>query len=467
MKRFSFFAALFLLVVSAKAQYTVTNFISGLKYPVTFQIADDGRYYVCQKGGDGFSADVDAQVRIFSSTGTALGVLWDFTDSVETYFERGVLGVAIDPEYSTNNYVYVFYNHKTPAKIRVVRFTEVANVGTNPTVIFEYNDPFSAGNHTGGNIHFKPGDNNHLYISIGDRATQANAQLLTNPCGKMLRINKDGSIPTDNPFYDDGNVATGNDDRIWAYGLRNSFDFTFSPINDSLYASENGLNTWDEVNQIHRSANYGWPTCEGFFNQGSTSTPCSNSNSILPIDDWGTPLPAVTGILIYDHPLMPEFQGHMLVVDYDYGDIHDFTLTGTGLNQVAARTTVPVTLGTLDQLTDINQGQEGCIYVIHGGYTSNGVIRKICPSNMGLSEEEAQIAFEVVPNPTEGLVKLTFVRAQLGATVNVLDISGRLLLSQNVNGLTLDLDLSSFSSGTYLVQLQDEKGSSVKRVVVE
>lgn len=467
MKKFYLFALFLFCQLIGFTQYTVTNFISGLKYPVTFEIAQDGRYFICQKGGDGFSADVDAQVRIFSSTGTALGVLWDFTDSVETYFERGVLGVAIDPDYDNNHYVYVFYNHKTPAKIRVVRFTENANVGSNPTIIFEYNDPFSAGNHTGGNIHFKPGDNDHLYISIGDRAVSSNSQLLTNPCGKILRINKDGSIPTDNPFYDDGNVTTGNDDRIWSYGHRNSFDFTFSPINDSLYASENGLNTWDEVNQIHRGANYGWPSCEGFYLQGSTSTLCGNASYVLPMDDWGTPLPAVTGIMIYDHPLMPEFQGHMLVVDYDYGDIHDFTLSGAGLDQVAARGTVPVTLGTLDQLTDIAQGPEGCLYVIHGGYTSNGVIRVICPSGMNVDEKEQAYRFDLLPNPAADRVNVSFLTVQERALLEIIDLSGRTVQHKLVTGSNTWLDLSTLQAGVYFVRLSNEKGAAVQRLIVE
>jgi glucose/arabinose dehydrogenase len=144
------------------------------------------------------------------------------------------LGVELDPDFANNNYVYVFYNHTNfgADRIRVFRFTETNGIGSNPTLIFEVSDNFSAGNHTGGNIHFRPSDPNHLYISIGDRAVTANAQDLTKWAGKMLRVHKSGSIPTDNPFYDDGNPATGNDDRIWSYGLRNTFDFTFSTIND-------------------------------------------------------------------------------------------------------------------------------------------------------------------------------------------------------------------------------------------
>lgn len=459
---FSFIFSVFFSAISL-AQYTVSDVITGLKYPVTFEITSDGNYYVAQKGGDGFATNIDAQIKKFDNTGALLGVLWDFTDSVETYFERGVLGVAVDPDFATNNFVYVFYNHASPAQIRVVRFTEVNHVGTNPTIIFSYNDPFSAGNHTGGNIHFKPGDNQHLFITIGDRATQANAQLLTNPCGKYLRINKDGSIPTDNPFYDDGNPLSGNDDRIWTYGHRNSFDFCFSPINDSLYASENGLNTWDEVNVIHEGDNYGWPTCEGYYLQNSTTNLCNNSNYTDPIDDWSAPVPSVTGIMVYDHPLMPEFQGHLLVVTYNNtSKLYDMTLSGPGLDQVTNRVTV--TLPTsINGMTDIAQGLEGCIYVIKGGYTANGSIKKICPSNMGLVDLSEKANFVMSPNPAADMVRLEFEEALTNSSIELIDLTGRVVYTETVSGKTISINLNSVSPGIYLVST----AAGVRRLVVE
>lgn len=455
---------LFVLVFSIQnsfAQYTVNNVITNLAYPVTFEFAPDGRYYICLKGGDGSSAAANAKVNIYSNAGALLGTLWDFTDSTEVYFERGVLGIALDPDYATNNFVYVFYNHTLSGddRIRVVRFTEVANVGTNPTLILDIDDPHSAGNHTGGNIHFRPTDPTHLYVSLGDRATQANSQMLTNPFGKMLRIGKDGSIPTDNPFYDDGNPATGNDDRIWTYGHRNAFDFTFSTINDSMYSSENGWNRWDEVNQIVRGGNYGWPTCEGFYVYNSTTTLCNNASFIDPMDDWAAPLPAVTGIIIYDHTLMPEFLGHMIVVDYDYGDLADFTLGGVALNTVVNRTTVPITLGSLDALTDINQGPDGCIYVIHGGYTNAGMIRRICPTGMDLNEEQKEVLFYIAPNPADNRVIITTENIQENSTIEVYDILGNKIAMQKLSGDRVELDCSSFARGTYFVTLSNKKGS--------
>ena len=224
---------------AAMAQYTTTNIVNGLDYPVCLDIASDGRYFVSLKGG-GNDPAVNAAIDVYNANGSFQARLWDFTDSTEVYFERGVLGVELDPDFDNNHFVYVFYNHNiTSSRIRVVRLTETNGVGSNPQIIFDINDPHSAGNHTGGNVHFGP--DGKMYISIGDRAIQSNSQDVTNnPFGKTLRLNADGTIPTDNPLYDDGNPATGNDDRIWSYGHRNHFDFHLSTVNDSLYSSENG-----------------------------------------------------------------------------------------------------------------------------------------------------------------------------------------------------------------------------------
>lgn len=446
MKKLVLSAFLALNVCLGFSQYTTTNIITGLYYPTVFTIAPDGRYFISYKGG--YTATTDARIVVYNANATFQATMWDFTDSTEVYFERGVLGVELDPDFSNNNYVYVFYNHLSPSKIRVVRFTETNGVGSNPTIILDINDPHTAGNHTGGNIHFGP--DGKLYITIGDRATQANSQMLTNPFGKILRINADGTIPTDNPFYDDGNVSSGNDDRIWAYGLRNTFDFTFSTVNDSLYASENGLNTWDEVNMIMKGANYGWNTCEGFYLQGSTSSPCTNPAFTLPLDDWGAPLPAVTGIMVYDHTLIPALQGHLLVADNDQGDITDFTLGNSPFNDtVIARSLMPI---NLTSLTDLNLGPEGCIYSLEGGYTTNGKIKKTCPTGMGVNAEDPTQWIGIFPNPAYETATLTFSENFIGGNFEVRDIEGRLVMNNSITSSKVAVNMEAVESGMYFVK---------------
>lgn len=393
MKKRVLFTLLVCLSGLLKAQYTTTNLITNLSNPVAFTFTPDGRILVTLKAGT---------IKIFNANGTAIGDFYNLTDSTYNNFERGLLGIEVDPDFATNHYVYAYYNHRYPnnsggtasQQMRVVRFTEVNNVGTNPTVILALSPGTIAGNHVGGNLRFRPSEPNKLYVSIGEIAVPANAQLLTNPYGKFLRINKDGSIPTDNPFYDDGNPAVGNDDRIWSYGMRNSFDFCFSPVNDSLYSTENGANTWDELNIITRGKNYGWSPCEGFYQQGSTTNLCNNANYTAPIEDWPSPLPAVTGVVHYNGCIMPELTNHLIVGDNDNGRIYNIELG----NAPAYTTVVSTTqILDLDGLTTLKQGADGYIYALNGGYAPAGKLYRIGPTNPP-TPPVAQIIIGIVPN---------------------------------------------------------------------
>ncbi len=461
MKNLFILLSLVCCLSSLKAQYTTTNIITSLPYPVALEIADDGRYFITLKGG-GNDPAANAKVNVYNSNGTLQATLWDFTDSAEIYFERGVLGVELDPDFATNHYVYVFYNHKiTSSRIRVVRITETNGVGSNPTILFDLADPHTAGNHTGGNIHFGP--DGKLYISIGDRATMANSQDLTKPFGKFLRLNADGTIPTDNPFYDDGNPATGNDDRIWSYGHRNAFDFTFSTINDSLYSPENGWNTWDEVNLIRKGGNYGWPSCEGFYNYNSSTVLCGMASSILPLDDWAGP-PAVTGAVIYDHTLMPEFTNHLLVVDYNNGNITNITLGNAPAYDVVTANATITTTSTA--LIDIVVGSEGCLYLVDGGYTTNGRIRRMCPTGMSINESN-ELRFSVYPNPSNGIFTVNVISDFIGSTLKMTDISGRLIYSQTIGGLATSVDMNQNAKGIYLVEITKDGKSATQKIIIE
>lgn len=390
---FLFVFALFVAVAGKAQTYTTTTPITGLSYPVAFTFTPDGRYLVTEKGGI---------IKIFNPDGSSIGNFYNLTDSTFNDFERGLLGIEVDPDFANNHYVYAYYNHRYPnnssgntqQKLRVVRFTEVNNVGTNPTLILNITPGYSlAGNHVGGNLHFRPSEPGKLYITIGELAVSSNAQLLTNPYGKFLRINKDGSIPTDNPFYDDGNPATGNDDRIWTYGHRNPFDFCFSPVNDSLYSSENGQNTWDEMNIVTHGKNYGWNTCEGDYLIGSTTSPCTNANYTNPIETWASPLPAVTGIVHYTGCIMPELANHILVADNDYGRIYNITLGNAPAYDVV---TSRVQILDLDGLTTLRQGADGYIYALNGGYAPAGKIYRIGPTNPA-TPPSANIILGIVP----------------------------------------------------------------------
>ena len=221
---------------------------SGLQSPTAMAFAPDGRLFVCEQAG---------RLRVIKN-GALLAQPF-LRVSPESNGERGLLGIAFDPYFQQNGYVYIYYTARTsPLRNRVSRFVangDVAQAGSE-TVILTL-DALSASNHNGGAIHFGP--DGMLYVAVGDNANTANAQSLSTRHGKILRIAPDGSIPTDNPFY---RSASGANRAIWAYGLRNPFTFAFSPAGTPMI-NDVGQNTWEEVNEGAAGRNFGWPTTEG------------------------------------------------------------------------------------------------------------------------------------------------------------------------------------------------------------
>jgi glucose/arabinose dehydrogenase len=445
MKRLLLSSLCFLTIAFYQAQnpaFTQTTMVSGLTYPVAFDMAPDGRFFVTQKGGNSAGSCANGLIKVFDANGTFLANFYNLTDSVQCDFERGLLGICIDPDFSNNHFVYAYYNHLYAGdeRIRVIKFTESNNLGTNPVIILDINVANNiAGNHVGGNIHMHASEPNKIYVSIGDIAVQANGQTKTDPYGSFLRINTDGTIPSDNPYYDDGNPSTGNDDRIWTYGHRNAFDFTFSAVNDSLYSSENGLNTWDEVNMIHKGKNYGWNSCEGFFTLGSTSNPCALAGSELPIEDWAAPLPAITGILHYSGSVFPTLTNHLLVADNDYGRIYDITLSNPPAYDQFVSRTQWADFTTTGGLTTLKQGLDECIYAMKGGYTTAGAIYRICPLGMEVTASNTlPELISVFPNPaTENFTFHVELNESSAVLLNFYDVTGRLVgtnKSENLPG---------------------------------
>ncbi len=433
--RLLFLLTLFAFTGAIHAQtYTTTTVFSGLQMSVAFDIASDGRFFCTQKGDGGTPASPGtATIVVYNSAGVLIGTFYDLSDSVNSDFERGLLGITLDPDFDNNHYVYVYYNHRLAGdeRIRIVRFTEVSNVGTSPTIIFDLDVSNSiAGNHVGGNLHFRPSDPTHIYFTIGDLAYQQGnpalnyADDLDKPYGKVLRISSSplAPPPTDNPFYDDGNPLAGNCDWIWAYGFRNPFDFCFSPVNDSLYASENGWNTRDEVDQVYKGADYGWAYCEGQYIY-STTTACTTG--VLPIETWTNP-PALTGILHYSSQVMPEFDNHLLVADNDNGRIYDITL-----GNAPAYNTFVSRVQWQDMpwgITTMKQGTDGCVYIMRGGYTTNGNVTRICPQGLG-TEDFGNPYFSLqqnAPNPFSTTTTLNYsMKQNAQATIVLYDIFGR------------------------------------------
>ncbi len=232
-----------------------SELVTEAERPAAMAFAPDGRLF--------YAEQFTGNIRVISAEGELLEEPFAHVD-VATYIDLdwGLTGLALDPDFQTNRYVYAFLTEpidpETPvARPLVVRFTDNNNIGTNRRVIIgdlPETFPASPGFNANGSLHFGP--DGFLYLSLGDYDTSALVQDLTNPIGKMLRVNKeDGSPAEDNPFVDDPVV----DQRIFAHGFREPFDFAFHPETGQIYGSDNTTVSCEALNLITAAGNYRWP----------------------------------------------------------------------------------------------------------------------------------------------------------------------------------------------------------------
>jgi glucose/arabinose dehydrogenase len=331
--------------------FTDTQVVSGLTNPTAMALAPDGRIFITQQGG---------QLRVVKD-GALLAQPF-LTVTVNASGERGLLGVAFDPGFASNHFVYIYYTATAPAiHNRLSRFTangDVAIAGSE-TVLLELDNLSSATNHNGGAIHFGP--DGKLYIAVGDNANGANAQTLTNLLGKILRITADGTIPPDNPFV---TQTTGRNAAIWVLGLRNPFTFAFQSGVGRMFINDVGQNTFEEINDGIIASNYGWPATEG---------PTTNPSYTSPLYSYGHGGGAfggcaITGGVFYnpDVPQFPsQYSGKYFFADYCSGWINLFDASTGTASTFASGIAAPV---------DLQLGADGSLYYLARGTGSLGRI---------------------------------------------------------------------------------------------
>lgn len=221
---------------------------SGLANPTAMAIAKDGRIFVGEQGG---------RLRVIKN-GRLLAKPF-VTLNANAQGERGLLGVALHPDFPRTPFVYVYYTAVRPKlHNRLSRLTARGD-RVRPGSELRLLDlpPLGPTNHNGGAIHFGP--DGMLYLGVGENGIRDNAQSLQSPLGKILRVDANGRVPNDNPFV---NETTGQARATWALGLRNPFTFAFSP-SGRMFVNDVGQNTWEEIDEGRRGANYGWPATEG------------------------------------------------------------------------------------------------------------------------------------------------------------------------------------------------------------
>ncbi|MEO6595628.1 MAG: PQQ-dependent sugar dehydrogenase [Planctomycetota bacterium] len=299
--------------------------------------APDGRLFICER--------TTGNIRIFQD-GALQAVNWATVTVLNSSgSEQGLLGIAIDPAFRTNGFVYVYYTTPLPTQNRIARLQEVGGVGTNFTVLTPDQAIPTGGSsiHNGGRLVF--GQDGKLYAGTGDHGTSSLAQQLTNWNGKVLRFDGPNlTIPGDNPF-------AGS--PIFSYGHRNQFGLTVHPVTGDIFQTENGLNTTDEVNRILSGGNYGWPTYEG-------PEPVPNPATVDPLA-WYSPTPDPTGTCFYSGTNYPaSYTYAWFFVEYTAGRVRKLDLDPTATSVVSQSI-----FDDLVQAYDIQMGPDGNLWVLH------------------------------------------------------------------------------------------------------
>jgi glucose/arabinose dehydrogenase len=301
-------------------------------------------------------------------------------DSSRTTGEQGLLDILIDQNFAQNGFYYIFYTNATAAgnHNRVSRFTASGNGTVAGSEVVLWEDPDFAGNALhGGSLAF--GTDGKIYISTGDNTTATDAQRLDIPRGKILRINKDGTIPSDNPFVDG---PGGNRDEIWALGLRNPFRMTIDPVSGRMYIADVGSadhsRAIEELNLGARGANFGWPVCEG---------PCSTAGMTNPIYSYphaGRDACIIAGPVYHGTAFPSEYQNSLFIGDYVQHTVRRVRLDANGnVAQVMSFWPADGTLDNLDMGDPVKfvEGPDGALYYVDigffGGQQNPAAIRRI------------------------------------------------------------------------------------------
>jgi glucose/arabinose dehydrogenase len=341
-------------------------YATGFDQPLQVVPAPDGRMFVVEKGG---------LIRVLpAGSPTPLTNPFLKITNLYTDHEAGVLAMVLAPDFSTTKNYYVYYTSLTPKRNRLSRFTANGNTTALSTEAVIWQDTVDASNaHHGGGVLF--GNDGKIYITTGDQLNPADPPRLDNTRGKVLRINSNGTIPTDNPFHD----GTGpNKDEIWAYGLRNPFRASIDKVTGRIFIGDVGSNDQatavEKVHILARGANYGWPSCGLTCGTGIAKPLYQYTHSGVEA--------AVIGGFVYRGKQFPaEYVGSYFFADYARRMIR--RLTVNSMNQLVDvfnfEPADGAVKGPYGDINDLREGLDGAIYYVDfgGGQPAAGRIRRI------------------------------------------------------------------------------------------
>ncbi len=326
--------------------FRVETVVTNLEVPWSMVWAPDGRMFFTERPG---------RVRVYEKGQLVAAPLLTISD-VEESGESGLMSMALHPDFASNRWIYLAYTFSAGGqRVRVVRYRETANGLTERTVIID--DIPAARFHAGCRIRFGP--DLKLYITTGDATDRSLAQRLDSLAGKTLRVNDDGTIPSDNPFVGQGN-ARG---EIWSIGQRNAQGLDWQPGTNLMFQTEHGPSGFDgpeggdEVNIVEKGKNYGWPVVHH-----EQARPGMESPLLL-----YTPACAPASAAFYRGSQFPQFKENFF-----FGCLRGVRLIRVVLEGRRVVSQEDLLSGTYGRIRDVAEGPDGSLYFSTSNRDSRG-----------------------------------------------------------------------------------------------
>jgi glucose/arabinose dehydrogenase len=384
--------------------------------------------------------------------------------------EKGLMGMALHPDFQNFPYVYVVFNYQQNenALIRVDRYTyngTILEPASRESII---RDIPGAQIHDGSRLWID--ENLKLFVTTGDAGNAALSQDLNSINGKTLRINLDGTIPEDNPFPDS---------PIWSWGHRNAQGMVMH--NGIMYQSEHGPSNDDEVNIILMDRNYGWPNVHGFCDDPSEEKFCQDSNVVEPIAAW-TPTLAVAGIDFYDKSLFPDFENSLLLVSLKAGKMVQLKLAEDRMSVVLQNQYFN---GIYGRLRDICISPDGKIYIATSNKDGRGApapqddrIIELTPSSSSVQQNIVNSSeIQIFPNPvTDKLMVLFTLEISSDSDLRIIDNLGKTIFSitdlvkNNIRqGMEIEINEipNALSAGIYHIVIRNGEKFFRESIIIE
>lgn len=338
----------------AQANVSTRDVITGLNTPWEIVWGPDNWIWMTERSG--------VISRVNPETGEQVELVK--INDVYQSGESGLLGMAMHPNFADSPFVYVAYTYLQQGDIyqKLVRYLYNGGTLVNAQILLRG----IPGNttHDGSRIVIAP--DRTLFMTTGDAQIQSAPQNRNSLNGKILRLNLNGAVPFDNPFYSSTELSR----FVWSTGHRNAQGLWWA--NGRLYSSEHGPNTDDEINIIERAGNYGWPHVRGFCDKPDELQFCEDSILVQPIHAWATTV-GVAGLDYYASDSIPEWKNHLLAVTLKESDVRVLELSNDGTKILSEQVYFDNTFG---RLRDLCIAPDGRVFVCTSNRDGRGNVRQ-------------------------------------------------------------------------------------------